>query len=157
MALDVGREAPDFTLRDTDGAMVKLSDFRGEKYVLLVFVPFALTRTCTAEFCQLRDENADMVNDPDVEVLGISCDPAWVLREWKKKESYINTFLSDFWPHGDVSKAYDAFDEIVGAPMRCTFLVDKDGILRFVEYNTLQTVVEARDQARWREALAALR
>jgi len=157
MGLEIGREAPDFALRDTDGATVGLGDFRGTKNVLVVFVPFALTRTCTAEFCQLRDENADMVNDPDVEVLGISCDPVWVLREWKKKESYINTFLSDFWPHGEVSKAYDAFDEIVGTPMRCTFLIDKDGILRFAEYNTLQNVVEARDQARWRDALAAIR
>ena len=156
MKLEVGQPAPDFSLRDTDGGTVALSAFRGSKNVLLVFVPFALTPVCTAEFCQLRDDNADLVNDPDLEVIGISCDPAWVLREWKKKESYINTFVSDFWPHGEVSKAYGAFDEIVGAPMRCTFLVDKEGILRFCEYNTLENVVEARDQSRWRQALAAL-
>jgi len=156
VALEIGQHAPDFTLRDTDGVSVTLSEFRGQKNVLLVFVPFALTRTCTAEFCQLRDENADMVQDPDLEVLGISCDPTWVLRAWKNKESYINRFVSDFWPHGEVSRAYGTFDEIVGAPMRCTFLVDKEGVVRFAEYNTLATVGEARDQSAWRAALAAL-
>lgn len=157
MALEVGQEAPDFELRDTDGQTVKLSDFRGQKNVLLVFVPFALTRTCTAEFCEIRDTSQDLVNDPEVEVIGISCDPTWVLREWKKKESYINRFVSDFWPHGEVSRAYGTLDEMLGVPMRCTFVIDKEGIIRFAEYNTLANVVEARDQSAWRRALESVR
>jgi len=153
--VDVGDEAPDFEARDDSGQLVKLSEFRGKKNVLLVFYPFAFTRTCTGEFCTLRDENVDLCDDT-TEVLGVSTDSVGALHAWKKSEGYINRFVSDFWPHGEISKRYGAFDDRLGAAVRCTFLIDKSGVVRYVERNGLETLAVPRDQAAWREAIAAL-
>ncbi|GAC1417738.1 MAG: peroxiredoxin [Actinomycetota bacterium] len=152
MALEIGQEAPDFELRSTSGETVKLSDLRGKKNVLLVFYPFAFSSVCTTEFCDLRDENPDLIAD-DVEVLGVSCDPLFTLKAWKKAEGYPTEFLSDFWPHGKVAQDYGVFVEGIGAPSRGTFLIDKDGILRWMENGAIP---EKRDQGGWRKALASV-
>jgi peroxiredoxin len=154
--VNVGDEAPEFQGRDTEGQLVKLSDFRGQKNVLLVFYPYAFTRTCTSEFCQLRDENPDLSGMKDTEIIGISTDTVASLRVWKEQENYVNRFVSDFWPHGAISRAYGAFDERLGAPVRNTFLIDKDGIVRYAEHNGLETLAVARDQQGWRQAIEAL-
>lgn len=153
MAVDVGQEAPDFELRDNEGQSVKLSDYRGKKNVLLVFYPFAFSPTCQGEFCTLRDSNADLAQRDDLEILGVSVDPVWALKEWRAKEKFVNRFLSDFWPHGGVSQVYGAFDETLGFSHRHTFLIDTEGVVRYVERNSSR---EARDQAGWRKALDEL-
>ena len=63
MAIQVGDKAPDFELRDNHGATVRLSDFRGEKNVVVLFYPFAFTGVCTGELCELRDNLPKFVND----------------------------------------------------------------------------------------------
>ena len=155
--VSVGDEAPEFKGRDNNGELVTLSDFRGKKNVMLVFYPFAFSGTCTKEFCQLRDENADLEGLKDTEIIGISADPVHSLRAWKAQENYVNRFVSDFWPHGAISRAYGAFDERIGAPVRNTFLIDKEGIVRYAEHNGIETLAIARDQKAWREAIEALK
>ncbi|MFP5224068.1 MAG: peroxiredoxin [Actinomycetota bacterium] len=150
MSVKVGQEAPDFELPNTEGGTTKLSDFRGNKSVLLVFYPFAFSGRCHTEFCTLRDENADLVSTDDVEILGISIDHVFALKAWKEKENFPNTFLADFWPHGAVADRYGAFNDR-GFCNRMTFLIDKEGIVRFVEDNPSNDV---RDQSGWRKALA---
>jgi peroxiredoxin len=152
-SIGVGAEAPDFELRDTDGNAVKLSDFRGTKNVLILFYPFAFSPTCHAEFCQLRDTNADLVSDENLEVLGISADPLWTLKAWKQQEGFVNRFLSDYWPHGEVSRAYASLNEKTGGSKRNTFLIDKQGIVRFAE---IDLPPGPRDQDGWRKAIAEL-
>jgi peroxiredoxin len=152
MAVEVGQEAPDFELRNTDGEKTKLSDFRGKKNVLLVFYPAAFSPGCESEFCTLRDKNPDLASDENLEVVGISVDTAWTLRAWKMAQNFPNTFVSDFWPHGEVSKQYGAFNEKTGAPFRHSFLIDKQGIVRYVETNQY----DLRDQDAWRKAAAEL-
>lgn len=149
MSVEIGKEAPDFELRCTNGEAVKLSDYRGKKNVLLIFYPFAFSRNCTAEMCTLRDDNADLVSD-DVEVLGISPDSVFTLKAWKAAEGFVNEFVADFWPHGKVAQDYGVFVEQIGCPKRATFLIDKEGILRWME----DSGGDIRDQAGWREALA---
>ena len=61
--------------------------------------------------------------------------------------------MSDFWPHGAVADRYGVFDAEKGLAMRGTFLVDKQGIVRFAETNAIP---DARDQQRWRQALTEL-
>ena len=73
MSVEVGQEAPDFELSNQDRELVRLSSFRGEKNVVLVFYPFAFTPTCTGELCAIRDERSVFEND-DTVVFGISCD-----------------------------------------------------------------------------------
>ena len=152
MAVEVGSEAPDFTLNDSNREKVTLSSFRGQKSVLLVFYPFAFSGVCTGELCQVRDELADYQNDK-VQILGVSVDPAFTLKAWSKDQGYEFPLLSDFWPHGDVAKAYGVFNEGGGMANRGTFLIDTNGIVQFAEMNQPG---EARDQAVWKKAIATL-
>ncbi|SFW90787.1 peroxiredoxin [Amycolatopsis australiensis] len=152
MAVEVGSEAPDFTLNDYNKQPVQLSSFRGDKPVLLVFYPFAFSGICTGELCQLRDEFADYDNK-GVQVLGVSVDTPFSLKAWAEKEGYQFPLLSDFWPHGEVARAYGVFNEDAGLAVRGTFLIDKSGVVRFAEVNAPG---EARDQQGWKKAVAEL-
>lgn len=152
MAVEVGSEAPDFTLNDYNREKVSLASFRGKKNVLVVFYPFAFSGTCTGELCQVRDELADYQND-NVQILGISTDAAFALKAWAKQEGYEFPLLSDFWPHGETAKAYGVFNEAGGMANRGTFLIDKNGIVQFAEMNMPG---EPRDQHAWKKAIAVL-
>jgi mycoredoxin-dependent peroxiredoxin len=152
MALEVGTQAPDFTLKDANREDVSLSSFRGEKNVLLVFYPFAFSGICTGELCQVRDELAEYQND-EVQVIGVSVDTPFSLKAWAEKEGYTFPLLSDFWPHGATAQAYGVFNDKAGMAVRGTFLIDKQGVIRFAEANQPG---EARDQDAWKRALKAL-
>ena len=152
MAVEVGSQAPDFTLNDYNKQPVQLSSFKGDKPVLLVFYPFAFSGICTGELCQLRDEFADYDNK-GVQVLGVSVDTPFSLKAWADKEGYQFPLLSDFWPHGDVARSYGVFNEQAGLAVRGTFLIDKEGVVRFAEVNAPG---EARDQQGWKKAVAEL-
>jgi len=152
MTVEVGSEAPDFTLNDYNKQPVQLSSFRGDKPVLVVFYPFAFSGICTGELCQLRDEFADYDNK-GVQVLGVSVDTPFSLKAWAEKEGYQFPLLSDFWPHGEVAKAYGVFNEQAGLAVRGTFLIDTSGVVRFAEVNAPG---EARDQQGWKKAVAEL-
>lgn len=150
--LAVGGTAPDFTLKDQNGADVTLSSFRGDKNVVLVFYPFAFSGICTGELCEIRDDLGRFVSD-DVQVLTISCDPMFSLRAWADAEGYFFPLLSDFWPHGAVARDYGVFHEELGFAIRGTFLVDREGIIRWTLVNGPG---EARDFGGYHEALQAL-
>lgn len=152
MPLEVGSKAPDFTLKDQNHQLVTLSTLCAERNVLVVFYPFAFSGICTGELCQLRDDLDAFVNDAVVTV-AVSCDPVFSLKAWADQEGYRFQLLSDFWPHGEVSKAYGAFNDKAGMPNRGTYLIDREGIIRFAEMNGPG---EARDQNAWKEALTAL-
>ena len=151
--LAVGATAPDFTLKDQNGQDVTLSQFRGDKAVVLVFYPFAFSGICTGELCEIRDNLGAFVSD-DVQVLAISCDHMFSQRAWADKEGYFFPLLSDFWPHGEVAQAYGVFNERAGAALRGTFLVDRDGVIRWTLVNEIGT---ARDFSGYHAALADLR
>ncbi|MGW6446867.1 peroxiredoxin [Lentzea sp. NPDC055074] len=153
MAVEVGAQAPDFTLNDYNKQPVTLSSFRGSRSVLLVFYPFAFSGTCRGELCQLRDELAEYT-DANVQVLGVSVDTPFALKAWAVQEGYQFPLLSDFWPHGAVAQAYGVFNSAAGMAVRGTFLVDVDGVVRFAEVNGPG---EARDQSGWKKAVASLR
>ncbi|NUR65542.1 MAG: peroxiredoxin, partial [Streptomyces sp.] len=105
MAIQVGEKAPDFELKDNHGRSVKLSDFRGSKNVVLLFYPFAFTGVCTGELCELRD-NLPQFSDRDTQLLAVSNDSIHALRVFAEQEGLEYPLLSDFWPHGEVSRAY---------------------------------------------------
>ena len=153
MPLEAGTKAPEFTLTDQDRNPVSLESLReGGRNVLLVFYPFAFSSICTGEMCELRDDLNAFVNDGVVTV-AISCDPFFSLKAFAEHDGLKFTLLSDFWPHGEVSKAYGVFNEQGGMANRGTFLIDAGGTIRFSEMNMPG---EARDQTAWKEALAAL-
>ena len=150
--VEVGAEAPDFTLNDYNKQPVTLSSFRGQRNVLLVFYPFAFSGICTGELCQVRDELA-AYEDENVQVLGVSVDTPFSLKAWAAEQGYQFPLLSDFWPHGEVAQAYGVFNEQAGLATRGTFLIDTAGVVRYAQVNAPG---EARDQEAWKKAVADL-
>ena len=150
--IEVGDEAPDFTLRDQNNEEVTLSSFRGSQAVLVIFYPLAFTGICTGELCAVRDDLPAYQND-EVQVVSISVDSAYSQKVFSEREGFEFPLLSDFWPHGAVAQSYGVFNEVTGFANRGTFLVDKDGIVRFAEMNKAG---EGRDAQDWRDAIAKL-
>ena len=145
--LAIGDEAPDFELRDQHAHPHRLSAYRGRCNVLLVFYPYAFTGVCTGELHALRDGVGD------VQILAVSCDAVGSLRAFAEREGLDYPLLSDFWPHGAVASAYGVFNDVLGAPDRGTFLIDRHGIVRW----TVRTELgQARDIADYEKAIAEL-
>ncbi len=139
--LRIGDPAPDFTLRDQFGQDVSLSSYRGTKAVAMLFYPYAFSGVCTGEMAGIRDRLADLMTF-DTEVLSISCDPMFALRAFADADGLNFPLLSDFWPHGEVSRAYDVFDERNGCPRRSSYVVDREGAIRWAVHNAMP---EGRD------------
>lgn len=152
MTLSVGAPAPDFVLRDQFGQSVSLQDALAESPVVLVFFPLAFTGTCTGELCELRD-NLNLFADAGVRLIGISVDSTATLRVFAEREGYDFTLLADFWPHGAVAQAYEAFMPEKGFATRATYVIARDGR---VAAAFATSPGEARELSAYREALAAL-
>lgn len=151
-SLAIGDQAPDFTLPDQHGVPTTLSQLRGS-LVAVVFFPFAFSGMCTGELREIRDRLEDFQHD-GIRVLTVSCDAMYALRAWADIEGYFFPLLSDFWPHGQVSRSYGVFLADKGFATRATFLLDADGVVR---WNVVNPPGQARDFGQYREALARLR
>ncbi len=126
---EIGSLAPEFTLKDQNGAEVSLKDFRG-KNVVVYFYPKAMTPGCTVQACSLRDSKAEL-QDAGIVVLGISIDPVARLKKFEERDKLNFTLLSD--EDHQVADAYGSwgrkkfmgreFDGI----LRQSFLIDKKG------------------------------
>ena len=151
--VQVGQEAPDFTLPNQHGESVTLSQYRGSKNVVLVFYPWAFTGVCTGELCSIRDRMGDFDND-DTVTLAVSCDAKFSLRVFAEQEGYTFQLLADHWPHGAAAQAYGVFVEAKGAAKRGTFIIDKAGIVRWLVVNDIG---DARDPDEYERVLSGLR
>ncbi len=151
-AVAVGSEAPDFELPDQHGVPTRLSSYRGDKTVVLVFYPWAFTSVCTSELCAIRDAMPTFQND-DVQVLVVSCDSVFTLRAFGERERLDYPLLSDFWPHGAVARSYGIFDERRGCALRGTYIIDTQGVVR---WSVVNAIPDARDIADYRRVLNEL-
>ncbi len=126
--LEVGSSAPDFSLPDENGKMLKLSSLRGRRLVVY-FYPKDDTPGCTREACSLRDVY-DEILARDAVVIGISKDSAASHARFKKKYGLPFYLLSD--PETEVIQAWGAWGEkkFMGRKfmgiIRCTFIVDEN-------------------------------
>ena len=136
MSIIIKSQAPDFSLYDSDKNKVSLSDFKGNKNVLLLFFPMAFTGTCTDELCAVRDNIATYSN-ANAQVLGISVDSVFTLAKYKEEQSFNFPLLSDF--NKEVSTAYETIYEsftpmnMKGVGKRSAFIIDKNGIVQYEE------------------------
>lgn len=147
----IGDIAPDFTLANQFGEPISLAALRGSA-VAIVFYPFAFSGICTGELCELRDNLADFT-DAGVRLLAVSVDSKYTLRAYAEAQEYAFDLLADFWPHGQVSRLYGAFDAERGMATRGTFVIDASGIIR----DTFATPSgQARPLERYRRALEQL-
>ena len=153
MTVEPGQEAPAFELKDQNGELVSLASFRGDKAVALVFYPFTFTGVCEGELCSIRD-NYDEFTAAGVQVLACSCDSRFAQQQWAKQQGYQFPVLSDFWPHGEVAKAYGVFNDALGCANRATFLINVDGVV--VDTFESPDLGTARDKSRYAEALEKL-
>jgi peroxiredoxin len=128
MSLLIGDLAPDFTLPNQFGEDVTLSQFRGQKPVVLVFYPLSFSGICTGELCEIRD-NFSKFESSESELLAISVDSKYVQKVFAEHEGYKFSVLADFWPHGGVARNYGVFLEEHGISNRATFVIDKEGVL----------------------------
>jgi len=152
MAVEIGEQAPGFELTDQHGTRVRLSDFRGSKHVMLIFYPLAFSPVCSGELYALRDEFPE-VSREDVELLTVSVDSMFTHRAWADTEHFNFGLLSDFWPHGEVARAYGVFDDARGLAIRGTFVIDKAGVVR---WKVVNPIPQPRDISDYQKALAEL-
>jgi mycoredoxin-dependent peroxiredoxin len=128
--LKVGDDAPDFTLSDQAGEKLTLSQYRGQKNVVLAFFPFAFSSTCSAQMPSYQAE-LERFNSYDTQVLGISMDARHSLVAWAKQLDISYPLLSDFYPQGKVTDLYGARHP-AGMPERALFIVDKAGKIAWI-------------------------
>ncbi len=129
--LKVGDEAPDFTLPSaTTVGPVTLSAFRGKQNVVLAFFPFAFSGTCSAQMPSYQAE-LERFRSYDTEVIGISMDGAYSLKEFAKQLGLTYPMLSDFYPQGKVVDLYGV-RHAAGMPERALFVIDKGGKIAWV-------------------------
>ncbi len=144
--VQVGQEAPDFTLRDENNQEVTLSGLRGSP-VVLVFYPLDFSPLCTKELCEIRDDFSGFA-DKGAKVFGVSRDSAWTHKAFIEARGLKHSLLADM--KGDVASKYGAWNEQLGIAERMTVVIDKGGTVRYVIHNNVAT---GRDH---NEAVAAL-
>lgn len=152
MTVNVGDLAPDFELLDTAKEPVRLSGYRGVKDVVVLFLPGAFTRTCTGELCALRDDLSEYQNE-GTELLVISVDQSASQKRWADEQGFTFPILSDFWPHGAVADAYGVLDHEKGTALRGTFIVDREGVVRWKVVNGAR---DPREPAEYQAVLRSL-
>jgi peroxiredoxin (alkyl hydroperoxide reductase subunit C) len=134
----VGTEAPDFTLKDQSGKEVTLSSFRGTRNVVLIFYPLSFTSVCSVQMPTYSKEKPRF-EENDAQVLGISVDSSAVHRAFGESVGVDYPLLADFFPHGAVAAAYGLLRS-EGYSERATIVIDKSGIVRFVEVHEMGRV-----------------
>jgi len=150
MPLEVGSFAPDFTLLNQNRQPVSLESLKGSRSVI-VFIPFAFTRTCEGELCQIRDEYS-MFDEADARVVAITCNTLHANRVWAEQQGFQFDLLSDFWPHGATARLYDTFNETFGYAERTTYFLDEAGVI--VDVSRSENLGEARPFDDYRTALS---
>jgi len=130
--LAIGDIAPDFKLLSHNEGELHLGWYRGRKNVVLAFYPADWTPVCATQIPGYRDIYSEF-DKYDAQLLGISCDSVPCHVAWSRSLGGLTfPLLSDFWPHGDVSRKYGVLTP-KGYSERAVFVIDKAGIIRYIE------------------------
>ena len=136
LKVKVGEPAPDFVLPSVSGEKISLSQYIGEKNVVLSFVPAAFTPVCSQQFPGYSIVK-NVFDETDAVLLGITVDNIPTLHAWTRQMGTVwFHVLSDFWPHGTVAKRYGVFRSD-GFTERAVFIIDKEGIIRFIQVSDI--------------------
>ena len=136
LKVKVGDPAPDFTLPSVSGKKITLSHFKGEKNVVISFVPAAWTPVCSDQWPGYNIVK-DMFDENDAVLLGITADNIPTLYAWTKQMGKLwFPVLSDFWPHGAVADRYGVLRSD-GVSERALIFIDKKGIIREIQVNDI--------------------
>lgn len=150
--LKVGDRAPDFTLPSISGEKVSLSQYRGKKNVVISFVPAAWTPVCSDQWPGYNLVK-DIFDQHDAILLGITVDNIPTLYAWTKPMGDVwFPVLSDFWPHGKVAQKYGVLRSN-GVSERALFVIDKKGIIRYIDVHDINKRPPLEDLVRELEKL----
>jgi peroxiredoxin Q/BCP len=125
--LKTGDMAPDFMLKDQHNKMIRLSDFRHKKNLVLFFYPKDDTPVCTLEAKCFRDNYSEFY-EQDTEVIGVSTDTVGDHTRFADKHKLPYTIVSDI--IGKVRDLYGISPMLFVIPARVTFVIDKKGVIR---------------------------
>ncbi|UCE33344.1 MAG: peroxiredoxin [Deltaproteobacteria bacterium] len=136
LKVTVGDRAPNFSLPSLSGERISLSQYRGNKNVVLSFVPAAWTPVCSDQWPGYNIVE-DLFKQHDTILLGITVDNIPTLFAWTNQMGKLwFPVLSDFWPHGAVADTYGVLRSD-GTAERALFVIDKKGIIRFINVNDI--------------------
>jgi peroxiredoxin len=136
LKVKVGDPAPDFTLPSTTGEKISLHQYRGKKNVVISFVPAAWTPVCSDQWPGYKIAKGLFAGN-DAILLGITVDNIPTLYAWTRQMGHLwFPVLSDFWPHGAVADRYGVLRSD-GVAERAIFVIDKKGIIRFIEVSDI--------------------
>lgn len=129
--LKKGDKAPSFSVKNQEGKLIQLGDFKGKK-VVLFFYPKASTPGCTMEACNLRD-NYETFKRKGYEVIGVSADSERRQLNFSTKQELPYSLLADV--DKQVINAYGVWGpkKFMGREYegihRTTFVIDEDGVI----------------------------
>ena len=142
IALDVGDQAPGFTLEATDGNTYTLEQFRNKQAIVIAWYPQAFTSGCTIE-CKSLAQNGHLLKELDVTYFMASVDPLATNKEFAAENEADFPLLSD--PSKEVAKAYDVL-AFYGVPKRHTIYIGKNGKILYIDRD-IQAATSAEDMA----------
>lgn len=138
LKVKVGDPAPEFSLPTISGETVTLAQFRGNKNVVLSFVPAAWTPVCSGQWPGYNIVQ-DMFEQADTQLIGISADNVPTLHAWVQEMGGVwFTVASDFYPHGQLADALGILRS-TGETERALFLIDKEGIIRYIDVHDINS------------------
>lgn len=138
LAVAVGQPMPDFDLPGIDGSRVRLADYKGKKNLVISFVPAAWTPVCSGQWPGYNIAK-DAFEANDTALVGISVDNIPTLFAWTREMGGLwFPVASDFWPHGGLAQKLGILRSD-GVAERALFLVDKNGIIRFIDVHDINT------------------
>jgi peroxiredoxin len=130
--LKVGDKAPDFTLMTHNEGELNLAWYRGRKHVILAFYPGDWTPVCATQIPGYMPL-VNFFEDHDCQLFGISVDSPASHQAWAKALGGLDfPLFSDYWPHGNAAQKYGVLTS-KGYADRAVFLIDKTGVIRFVD------------------------
>jgi peroxiredoxin len=136
LKVKVGQKAPEFRLKAVSGKMIALKDYRGKKNVVLSFVPAAWTPVCSDQWPGYNIVQ-DIFDQHDAILLGITVDNIPTLFSWTNQMGKLwFEVLSDFWPHGAVAARFGVLRSD-GVAERALFIIDKRGIIRYIDVHDI--------------------
>lgn len=152
LKVKVGDKAPDFDLPGIDGKRVRLSDYLGKKNVVLSFVPAAWTPVCSGQWPGYNLAR-DVFDGRDAQLIGVSCDNLPSLNAWVVEMGGVwFPVASDFWPHGGLASKLGILRP-EGVSERALFVIDKKGIIRYIDVHDINTRPDLGQLAKALDAL----
>ena len=136
LKVKVGQAAPDFALKAVSGKTISLKDYYGKKNIVISFVPAAWTPVCSDQWPGYNIVK-DIFDNYDAILLGITVDNIPTLYSWTNQMGKLwFEVLSDFWPHGAVAEKFGVLRSD-GVSERALFVIDKKGIIRYIDVHNI--------------------